>query len=87
MTQIDLLPNNRLVMLHKVISNMEVFNDQTTESIIMRNFKPNRHSLLLEHIFRGCKNLKKLILSFSYLDDSDRIGEFAELNKETLIKS
>jgi hypothetical protein len=27
-----------------------------------------------------------LILSFSYLDDSDRIGQFAELNKETLEK-
>lgn len=83
-TPIDLIPNTRLLTLHKLISNFEAFNDQTTESISLQLFKPNRHSLLLEHILKGCKKLKKLTLYFSYNDDSDRIGEFAELDLETI---
>jgi hypothetical protein len=53
----------------------------------MRNFKPNRHSLVLEQVLKGCRKLKQLILSFSHFDDSDQIGEFAELDPEAIIAS
>ena len=87
LTPFEVLPNSRLVFLHKAIKRLEEFNDQTTESIILRNFKPNRHSLVLEKVLNGCKKLKKLVLSFSYSDDSEQMGEFAELDQEVVLKS
>ncbi len=63
---------------------MKPFYDPITTKLQIRNFKPNRHSLLLEKVLKGCVNIKELELNLTNVDDSNQVGRFVQITPEVV---